>query len=162
MIKTTTHQYGLMSTLMGPQMQQSERSGIYICFSSGKTPSRALAAGALSSNYRADLTSLHETARLLSAETPPLPHIVFLRDCRSAVQRLQSPRKRHTASFFVTCHNTARSLSSGSLLSVGSQETRSELGRLAKSGSEQEQPNLEISYGEAKVLIKQLFSQSTI
>ena len=100
-----------------------------------------------SNNSRSEITASHEAARLLSTETSPLSHIVFLSDCRSAVQsysHLESSwEKTHTA-FFVTCHNTARSLSSGSMLTVGTQETRRGRGggRLTKFGSEQEQPNL--------------------
>ena len=94
-IKTTAHQCGLMSTVMDPLTQQSETAGVgSTSFSNGKTLSRSLVAGALSSDYRAELSALLDAARLLSAETPPLSHIVFLTDCKSAVQSLQSPREQ--------------------------------------------------------------------
>ena len=69
-IKTTTHQFGLMSTLMDHDAAvRNSWRGIHICFSNGKTLLRSLAAGALSSNYRAERAAPHETAILLSTET---------------------------------------------------------------------------------------------
>ena len=61
---------------------------------SGKILSRSPSAGVLPNNYWAKLAALHETARLLSAETPPLSYTVFLTDCKSAVQSLQSLREQ--------------------------------------------------------------------
>ena len=141
----------------------------------------------LSSSQTADLLSkAYSHPENRCKEIQPLSHTVFLTDCRSAVQSLQSPREQmqrdatpvthclphrlqiccpkptvtqrtdakrynpcHTLSssqtadllskayshpenrckeihsaVSVTCHNLARSLSTGSLLTVGSQETR--------------------------------------
>ena len=68
-------------------------SGIHICIGIGKSLLKSLVAGALLSNNRAKLTALHEAARLLNAEMPPLSHIIFLTDSKSAVQRLQSHKQ---------------------------------------------------------------------
>ena len=72
----------------------------------------------------------------------------------------ESSWKETHSAFFVTCHNSPRSLSgipahSGS---AGNEEAD----RLARSGSEQEQPNGEICYGQAYALIKQQYSQKWI
>ena len=62
----------------------------------------------------------------------------------------------HSA-FFVTCHNTARLLSSGSLLTVGLQETKRQI-TLPCPVANKSNPTWK-SLMETKALIKQLFSQ---
>ena len=121
----------IMCTLIDPPMQQSEKAG-----------EESASALAVAKHFQGCWLQVHCQATtglnlLLCMKLPdlaqrhhPLPHIVFLTDCKSAVQSLQSPRKqleRETQSdnaFFVTCHNTARLLSIGSLLTVGSQEMK--------------------------------------
>ena len=130
-------------------------SGIFIRHPDGRTLSRSVPAGRQSSNYRAEINALHEAARLSSADNPP-SHIVFLTDCRSAIQSLQSPSEQMERD---TLH----------LLSDLSQRTKvtvqwirahcglagnDEADRLAKSGSRLEQENQPVSYKEAKTLVK--------
>ena len=131
-------------------------SGIFICYPDGRTQSRALPAGRRSTNYRAELTALCEAARLISANEHPPSHVVFLTDCRSAIQSLQSPREQLE-------RDTQRLLSN---LSRSTQVTvqwipahcglsgNEEADKLAKSGSRLEQPNHPVSYREAKTLVK--------
>ena len=129
-------------------------SGILARYPDGQTLSRSLPAGELSSNYRAELTALREAVSLVS-EHPP-SHAVFLTDCRSAVQSLQSPKEQLE-------RDTQR------LLCALSQSTKvavqwipahcglsgnEEADRLAKSGSHLEQVNSIVSYREAKTLVK--------
>ena len=102
-------------------------SGIHTRFSNGKTRSRSLAVGALSSNYRAELTALHEAARLLRQRRHPRPTLSSLQTANllsKAYSHPESSWKETYNAFFVTCHTTGRSLSSSSMLTVGSQETR--------------------------------------
>ena len=60
----------------------------------GHTSSHSLPAGGRSSNYQAELTALQEAASLISADQPMPEHVIFLTDCRSAIQRLQSPSEQ--------------------------------------------------------------------
>ena len=69
-------------------------SGILVCYPDGKKTSRSLPAGKLSTNYRAETTALQEAARLISILEPQPSHVVFLTDCRSAIQSLQSPSEQ--------------------------------------------------------------------
>ena len=66
-------------------------SGIYVRYPDGKTTSRSLPAGGLSTNYRAELTALRTAAEMICNDQPRPHNIVFLTDCKSAIQRLQSP-----------------------------------------------------------------------
>ena len=80
-------------------------SGIHIRSSSGATLSKSLAAGTLSNKYPAARTFLHESARLLGAETTDLQAVRktmwgrgvqhrLHTDCKSDVQSLHSPREQ--------------------------------------------------------------------
>ena len=80
-------------------------------------------------NHRVELRALHEAARLLSGDTISGP----TSSSRQTASLLSMPchpesswKETHRASF-VTCCDTARSLSSGSLLTVGSQEARRQI-----------------------------------
>ena len=119
---------------------------------------RLLAADGLSSSYWPNLLLC---MKLPSAATPPLSNIVFLINWKSAVPNLQSPRQQlerdtqcllcelsqhsKVAVLWITAHCGL----------VGNKKADC----LAKSGKEQEKPNLGISYEEAKALNKQRFSQ---
>lgn len=131
-------------------------SGVLIRHPDGRTHSGSLPAGERSSNYRAELTALREAARLINADEHPPPHIVFLTDCKSAIQSLQSPSEQME-------RDTQR------LLCDLSQRTQvavqwipahcglagnEEADRLARLGSRQEQTSPPVSYKEAKTLIK--------
>ena len=99
-----------------------------------------------------------EAARPVTAEDTP-SHIVFLTDCRSAIQSLQSPSEQLERD---TLH-LMRDLSQRTKVTVqwipahcglaGNEEAD----RLAKSGSRLEQENQPISYKEAKTLVKRHF-----
>ena len=69
-------------------------SGVLICYQDGRKTSRSLPAGSISTNYRAETTALLEAAKTLKQENQQPPHIVFLTDCRSAIQGLQNPREQ--------------------------------------------------------------------
>ena len=131
-------------------------SGVFAKFPDGTTSSRSLPAGGLSSNYRAETTALREAADMISQVQPRPKNIVFLTDCRSIVQSLQSPSEQME-------RDTQRllcDLSQGANVAVqwipahcglaGNEEAD----RLAKHGSTLEQHNHKVSYREAKTLLK--------
>ena len=136
------------------------RTGIHIHLRSGKTfPGRKLHVRCQATTEPNILHALQEAARLLSTDTPPLSHIVFLTDCKSAVQCLQSSREQlEIDTQRPLCDQSQDSKAVVPRIPVhcglaGNEEAD----RLAKYGSEQERPNLKISFGEVKALIKQLF-----
>jgi ribonuclease HI len=134
-------------------------SGILICCPDGHTTSRSLPAGSLSTNYRAELTALQEAARLVSADPHPSTHIVFLTDCKSAIQSLQSPREqleRNTQHLLcdLATHMTVAVQWIPAHCGLSGNE---EADRLAKSGSRMEQTNHPVSYSEAKTLVKRQY-----
>ena len=109
----------------------------------------------------AELTALHEAARLISAMEHQPANIVFLTDCRSAIQSLQSPSDQLE-------RDTQRllgSLSQHAQVAVqwipahcglaGNEQADS----LAKAGSRLEQPKQAASYREAKTLVKRIYKQ---
>ncbi|XP_070182442.1 uncharacterized protein, partial [Littorina saxatilis] len=107
---------------------------------------RSLPAGELSSNYRAELTALREAVSLVS-EHPP-SHPVFLTDCRSAVQSLQSPKEQLERD----THRLLCTLSQSTNVAVQwipahcGLSGNEEADRLAKTGSHLEQTRPTVSY----------------
>ena len=131
-------------------------SGILIRRPDGRTHSSSLPAGKRSSNYRAELTALREAARLISADEHMPPHIVFLTDCKSTIQSLQSPSEqleRDTQRLLCDLTQQAQIVVQWIPAHCGLSGNE-EADRLAKSGSRQEQTNPPVSYKEAKTLIK--------
>ncbi|KAK7097663.1 hypothetical protein V1264_004608 [Littorina saxatilis] len=129
-------------------------SGILVRYPDGHTLSRSLPAGELSSNYRAELTALREAVSLVS-EHPP-SHAVFLTDCRSAVQSLQSPKEqleRDTQRLLCT-HSQSTNVAVQWIPAHCGLSGNEEADRLAKTGSHLEQTRPTVSYSEAKTLVK--------
>ena len=136
-------------------------SGIHICHPNGQTQSKSLPAGQKSTNYRAELTALREAAKLISAEEHLPSHIVFLTDCKSAIQNLQSPSEKLERDTL----QQLKDLSQNAQVTVqwipahcglSGNETAD---KLAKSGSRLEQTNPPISYREAKTAIKSQYKK---
>ena len=131
-------------------------SGFFIRYPDGLTQSRAIPAGRWSTNYRAELTALQEAAKFIHAKEHPPSHVVFLTDCRSIIQSLQTPVEQLEKE----TQHLLRELSQTAQVNVqwipahcglaGNEEAD----RLAKSGSRLEQPSRPVSYREAKTLIK--------
>ena len=135
-------------------------SGTFIRYPDGSTISSSMPAGSLSTNYRAEINALKQAAMLISAQPTSPSHAVFLTDCKSAIQSLQSPSDQLE-------RDTLHSLTALSQqLKVAVQWIPAHCGlsgnekadRLAKLGSGQEQPNLPVSYKEAKALIKRRYA----
>jgi ribonuclease HI/uncharacterized protein YaaR (DUF327 family) len=134
-------------------------SGVYCCYPDGSHLSKSIPSGALSTNYRAELTALHEAARLVDADSRVPSHVVFLTDCLSTLQSLQSPKEQLERD----TQRLLRTLSQRMKVAVqwipahcglaGNEEAD----KLAKFGSQLEQPHPPISYSEAKTLVKRHF-----
>ena len=131
-------------------------SGIYVRYPDGKTTSRSLPAGGLSTNYRAELTALRTAAEMICNDQPRPHNIVFLTDCKSAIQRLQSPIEQLERD----TQQLLSDLSQGVNVAVQwipahcGLYGNDEADRLANHGRTLEQQHNQISYREAKTLIK--------
>lgn len=131
-------------------------SGVHCCYSDGHTLSKSLPAGALSTNYRAELTALREAARLVHTDIHRPSHVVFLTDCMSTLQSLQSPKEqleRDTQCLLYALSQEMKVAVQWIPAHCGLAGNE-EADRLAKSGSRMEQPHLPVSYSEAKTIIK--------
>ena len=134
-------------------------SGILICHPDGQTTARCLPAGKRSTNYQAELHALYHAARLISTQSPLPSHVVFLTDCRSAIQSLQSPSdqlERNTLHLLTALSRQIKVAIQWIPAHCGLSGNE-EADRLAKSGSRMEQVNQKISYKEARTLIKNKF-----
>ena len=131
-------------------------SGIFIRYPDGHTSSRSLPAGAHSSNYRAELTALKEAARMIKADQHPPNHVVFLTDCKSAIQSLLSPNEQlERETQHILCDLSKSAHIAVQWIPAHCDVAGNERAdKLAKSGSKMEQTNHPVSYREAKTLVK--------
>ena len=65
--------------------------GVFIKLPNGRSIRKSVATGHQSTNYRAEAYTLHTTAQTLNHEEKPPTNTVFLTDCWSILQSLQSP-----------------------------------------------------------------------
>ena len=66
--------------------------GVFIRYIDGSSTSKSISTGYLSTNFRAEASALLEAAQLLNAKDNLSPNIVFLTDCRSLLQSIQTYR----------------------------------------------------------------------
>ena len=59
-------------------------SGIFVRHPDGRTEERAIPVGKLATNYRAEVTAVLEATKITL-------HVVFLTDCKSLTENLQTP-----------------------------------------------------------------------
>ena len=152
-IKTTSYQCGLLSVLINPLVQQSETVGVgsasalamtkhfqgcwlQVCWQATSGPNLLL------------YMKLPDFSAQRHHPCPTSSSLLTANLLPKACSHPESSWKETHSTFCMACHNTARSLQwiPAHCGLVGNQEAD----RLGKSGSKQEQPSLEISYGEAK------------
>lgn len=147
------------------QAVENGDSGVLICYQDWKKkPLRSLPAGSITTHYLAKTTALLKATKTLKAENqqPLRNFIVFLADCRSAIQDLLNPREkleRHT--YRLLCELSQHSQVTVQCIPphwglAGNEEADD---RLAKQGSRQKQHNHPISYMECKTLIRSSFQR---
>ena len=130
--------------------------GVYIKFPNGKTISRSIPTGSLSSNFKAEEKAVHEALEILSQEPFPPSHAVIFTDCRSVLQKLSSPedttsRQIHTLlSQLSTTTTTSMQWIPAHCNIAGNEKADS----LAKCGSKMIQETDPTSYQEIKTIIK--------
>ena len=134
--------------------------GVFIRLPDGRSIRKSVATGQQSTNYRAEAYALLTAAQTLNQEGRLPTNTVFLTDCRSILQGLQSPGEDQIFS------NTRQELSllknktSVTLqwipfhCDVGDNE---EADRLSKMGSKLEQSAQPMSYSEAKTILRNNF-----
>ena len=104
----------------------------------------------------AELTALKTAAEMICNDQPRPQNVVFLTECKSAIQRLQSPKEqleRDTQQLLSNLSQRGNVAVQWILAHCGLYGNE-EADKLAKHGSSLEQHHNKISYREAKTLIK--------
>ena len=134
--------------------------GVFIKFPEGRSIRKSVATGQQSTNYRAEAYALLTAAQTLNQEERLPTNTVFLTDCRSILQSLQSPGGDQIFSNIrqeLSQHKNKTSVTLQWIPShcgVGGNE---EADRLSKMGSKLEQSAQPMSYSEAKTILRNNF-----
>ena len=148
-------------TQMGQQKRQQKMAEVdFIKLPDGRSTRKSVAIGQQSTNYRAEACALLAAAQTLNQEERRPTNTVFLTDCRSIMQSLQSPEGEQIFSNIRTKHLWPSSLIFITLqwipsrCGVGGNE---EADRLSKMGSKLELSTHPVSYSEAKTILSNNF-----
>ena len=134
--------------------------GVFIKLPDGRSIRKSAATGQQSTNYRAEAYALLTAAQTLNQEERLPTNTVFLTDCRSTLQSLQSPGEDQIFSNIRQELSLLKNKTSVTLqcipshCGVGGNE---EADWLSKTGSKLEQFAQPMSYSEAKTIIRNNF-----
>ena len=137
--------------------------GVFIRYIDGSSTSKSISTGYLSTNFRAEASALLEAAQLLNAKDNLSPNIVFLTDCRSLLQSIQTYRGEQ---ILLTIKRELQALTKRTNLilqwipSHCGVPGNEEADRLSKKGSKLQQVCQPASYLEVKTIIKNCFNTS--
>ena len=137
--------------------------GVFIRYIDGSSTSKSISTGYLSTNFRAEASALLEAAQLLNAKDNLSPNIIFITDCRSLLQSIQTYRGEQ---ILLTIKRELQALTKRTNLILqwipshcgvpGNEEAE----RLSKKGSKRQQVFQPASYLEVKTIIKNCFNTS--
>ena len=138
---------------------KNDGGGVFIKLPDGGSIRKSVATGQQSTNNRAEAYALLAAAQPLNQEERPPTNTVFLTDCRSILQSLQSPRGDQIFSIrqelSLPKNKTSVTLQwIPSHCCIGGNE---EADRLSKMGSKLEQSAQPMSYSEAKTILRNSF-----
>ena len=134
--------------------------GVFIKLPDGRSIRKSVATGQQSTNYRAEAYALLTAAQTLNQEERLSNNTVFLTDCRSILQSLQSPGGDQIFSNIRQELSLLKNKTSVTLqcipshCGVGGNE---EADRLSKMGSKLEKSAQPMSYSEAKTILRNNF-----
>ena len=134
--------------------------GVFIKLPGGRSIRKSVATGQQSTNYRAEAYALLTAAQTLNQEERLPTNTVFLTDCQSILQSLQSPGGEQIFSNIRQELSLLKNKTSVTLqwipshCGVGGNE---EADRLSKMGSKLEQSAQPMSYSEAKTILRNNF-----
>ncbi|XP_041377391.1 uncharacterized protein LOC121389807 [Gigantopelta aegis] len=130
--------------------------GIYIKFPNGKTISRSIPTGSLSSNIKAEAKAVHKALEILSQEHFPPSHAVIFTDCRSVLQKLSSPEDTTSRQIYTLLSqlSTTTTTSMQWIPAHYNIAGNDKVDSLAKCGSKLIQETVSTSYQEIKTIIK--------
>ena len=134
--------------------------GVFIKVPDGRSIRKSVATGQQSTNYRAEAYAMLIAAQTLNQEERLPTNTVFLTDCRSTLQRLQSPGGDQIFGNIRQELSLLKNKTSVTLqwipshCGIGGNE---EADRLSKMGSKLEQSAQPMSYSEAKTILRNNF-----
>jgi ribonuclease HI len=134
--------------------------GIFIKFPDGNSISRSVATGQHSTNFRAEASALLTAAQTLNQKDRLPGHTVILTDCRSLLQSLQHWRSESILQHISQELQTLSSKTSVVLQWIPSHcgvAGNEEADRLSKAGSKMPQAEHQLSYAEAKTILRSHF-----
>ena len=134
--------------------------GIFIKFPDGSTIRKSEATGSLFTNYRAEASALLTAAETLIQCDNLLDHVVFLTDCRSVLQSLQTRERDQILQDIKKAHQTLSKKTTLVLQWIPSHcgvFGNEEADKLSKAGSKQEQTDHPVSLGEVKSIFRSHF-----
>ena len=141
-------------------------AGVHIIFRNGGEISQAAPTGRVSTNFRAEATAILQAADILSEQPNLSDKIVFFCDCRAVLQALEHNGKNEA--HIDRIREKLTSLSTKTVVSLQwipshcGVQGNEQADLLSKSGSSMAQPEHQISYHEAKTIIKSRLGLPTL
>jgi len=134
-------------------------AGITITLASGKKVQRSIPTGQFCSNYKAEADALHSAANLLIDNKQDLrPNVVIFSDALSVLQALQNPRIKEL-NHLVTALNALQESTGQTVIqwipSHCNIRGNEEADQLAKEGGQLPQKEQNITFTEAKTILKE-------
>ena len=134
--------------------------GLFIKFPDGRSISKSVATGTHSTNFRAEACALLHAAETLNKEDSLPTSTVFLTDCKSVLQSLQTPGGDQTVRAIREELDLLKQRTGVVLQWIPSHvgvRGNEEADRLSKIGSRQEQSAHPMSYREVRCILKNSF-----
>ncbi|XP_041375615.1 uncharacterized protein LOC121388376 [Gigantopelta aegis] len=135
--------------------------GVFIRYVDGSFTSKSIATGYLSINFRAEACALPEAAKVLNLQDKRSPNTVFLTDCRSLLQSLQTHCGEH---ILLNIRRELQDMSKRTdiilqwIPSHCCVPGNEEADMLSKTGSKLQQVSQPTSYSEVNTIIKNRFN----
>ena len=132
-------------------------AGIFIRHTSGTLTPKAFPTGKTSSNFRAETSALLAAVKIFSNHASPPPRVVFFTDCKSVLDSLQNQKTDNQKLSLKTSLQRLSERSEVVLQWIPSHcgiNGNEKADKLSKVGSKMEQFDHQVSYKEAKTIIK--------
>ena len=135
-------------------------AGVYIKYHDGNTISKATPTGVHCSNYRAEVQALKLAVETVQNGPQDCKQVVFLTDALSVLEALSNKKEQELLDLLELLSRTHRVSLQWIPAHCGIRGNE-EADQLAKSGSKDTQPEVNLSYHEKKTIIKSTFKGKT-